>query len=102
MQSSGVGNCVNAFSLLRNCAVPCVLLVTMRGEFNDFNPWQVPMGQITEPTLKLAGFQTYRVEQEADVEPMVESACRMAFGGGNLQIAVLLSQRMIDRSHQGH
>jgi sulfopyruvate decarboxylase TPP-binding subunit len=60
------------------------------------------MGQITEPTLKLAGFQTYRVEQEVDVEPMVESACRMAFGGGNLQIAVLLSQRMIDRSHQGH
>src|SRR3979411_2613905 len=34
MQSSGVGNCLNAFSLLRNCAVPCVILVTMRGEFN--------------------------------------------------------------------
>jgi sulfopyruvate decarboxylase TPP-binding subunit len=102
MQSSGVGNCLNAFSLLRNCAVPCVILVTMRGEFNDFNPWQVPMGQITEPTLRLAGFQTYRVEQEADVEPMVESACSMAFGGGNMQIAILLSQRMVDRSHQGH
>jgi sulfopyruvate decarboxylase TPP-binding subunit len=102
MQSSGVGNCLNVFSLLRNCAVPCVILVTMRGEFNDFNPWQVPMGQITEPTLKLAGFLTYRVDEEADVEAMVDSACRMAFGGGNLQIAVLLSQRMVDRSHQGH
>jgi sulfopyruvate decarboxylase TPP-binding subunit len=101
MQSSGVGNCINAFSLLRNCAVPCIILVTMRGEFNDFNPWQVPMGSITEPTLKLAGFQTYRVDAEADVEPTVESACRMAFGGGNMQIAVLLSQRMVDRSHQG-
>src|SRR5712691_6689760 len=48
MQSSGVGNCINTFSLLRNCGIPCVILVTMRGEFDDFNPWQVPMGSITE------------------------------------------------------
>ena len=26
MQSSGVGNCVNTFSILKNCAVPCVIL----------------------------------------------------------------------------
>ena len=58
--------------------------------------------RLHERRIKLAGFLTYRVEQEADVEPMVESACRMAFGGGNLQIAILLSQRMIDRSHQGY
>ena len=102
MQSAGVGNCINMFSLLHMCGFPCLIVVTMRGEFNDFNPWQAPMGQITEPTLKLAGFQTYRVEHEADVEPMVESACRMAFGGGNLQIAILLAQRMVDRGHQGH
>ncbi len=68
----------------------------MRGEFNDFNPWQVPMGSITEPVLKHCGFQVYRVEQEDDVEPVTDAACRMAFGGGNLQTAVLLSQRMTD------
>ena len=98
MQSSGVGNCINTFSILKNCAIPCVLLVTMRGEFNDFNPWQVPMGSITEPTLKLCGFLTYRIEREEDVEPITESACRMAFGGGNMQVAILLSQRMTDRN----
>ena len=102
MQSSGVGNCVNTFSLLRNCAVPCVILVTMRGEYNDFNPWQVPMGKITEPTLKLCGFQTYRVEREADVEPIVESACRMAFGGGNMQIAILLVAAHGRPQQEGH
>ena len=96
MQSSGVGNCINTFSLLKNCAIPCVVLVTMRGEFNDFNPWQVPMGSITEPTLKLCGFLTYRVEQEDDVEPLLEAGCRMAFGDGNLPVAILLSQRMIE------
>jgi sulfopyruvate decarboxylase alpha subunit len=103
MQSSGVGNCINAFSLLRNCAVPCVILVTMRGEFADFNPWQVPMGSITEPVLKLCGFLTYRVEREEDIEEIVASGCKMAFGGGNLQVAILLSQRMVDRSKpEGH
>jgi sulfopyruvate decarboxylase TPP-binding subunit len=75
----------------------------MRGEFNDFNPWQVPMGSITEPVLKHCGFQVYRVEQENDVEPVTDAACRMAFGGGNFQTAVLLSQRMTDRNKpKGH
>jgi sulfopyruvate decarboxylase TPP-binding subunit len=103
MQSSGVGNCINTFSILRNCTIPCVLLVTMRGEFADFNPWQVPMGSITEPTLKLCGFQTYRVEHEDDVEPVIDAACRTAFGGGNMQVAILLSQRMVERNKpKGH
>ena len=60
MQSSGVGNCINMFALLRNCGFGCVVLVTMRGEFGEFNPWQVPMGTITEDVLRLAGFLTYR------------------------------------------
>ena len=96
MQSSGVGNCINTFSLLRNCGIPCVVVVTMRGEFADFNPWQVPMGSITEPTLKLCGFLTYRIEREEDIEDVVAAGCKMAFGG-NLQVAILLSQRMVER-----
>src|SRR5271169_4619117 len=82
MQSSGVGNCINMFSLLRNCGFGCVVLVTMRGEFGELNPWQVPMGSITEQVLRLAGFLTYRIESPVDVD---------------LQVAILLSQRLIGR-----
>src|SRR5215831_15075976 len=32
MQSSGVGNCVNALSLAANCGFPLLAIVTMRGE----------------------------------------------------------------------
>ena len=96
MQSSGVGNCINMFSLLRNCGFGCVILVTMRGEFGEFNPWQVPMGAITEETLRLAGFLTYRVESADAVDDIVGAGCDMAFAG-NLQIAILLSQRLIGR-----
>ena len=96
MQSSGVGNCINMFSLLRNCGFGCVVLVTMRGEFGEFNPWQVPMGTIAEEVLRLAGFLTHRIESAADIDDIVGAGCDMAFDG-NLQVAILLSQRLIGR-----
>ncbi|HSM20295.1 MAG TPA: hypothetical protein VK844_08005, partial [Hyphomicrobiales bacterium] len=67
MQSSGVGNCVNAFSLLQICGFPFLTLVTMRGEWGEFNPWQIPMGQSTEASLRAAGFMVYRVDRAEDV-----------------------------------
>ena len=50
MQSSGVGNCLNTFSLVRNCGFPIVTLVTMRGEWGEFqfrgrSPWARPRPQ---------------------------------------------------------
>jgi sulfopyruvate decarboxylase alpha subunit len=96
MQSSGVGNCVNMFALLRNCGFPCLVLVTMRGEFAEFNPWQVPMGSITEQCLELCGFQVYRATEPEEVDEIVGAAADMAFAG-NLAVAVLLSQRLIGR-----
>jgi sulfopyruvate decarboxylase alpha subunit len=96
MQSSGVGNCINMFSLLRNCGFPCVVLVTMRGEFGEFNQWQVPMGAITADVLRLAGFLTYRIDNADEVDEVVGAGCDMAFDG-NLQVAFLLSQRLIGR-----
>src|SRR6185436_17270532 len=44
MQSSGLGNCINMLSLARTCRFPLLMLITMRGEWEEFNPWQVPMG----------------------------------------------------------
>jgi sulfopyruvate decarboxylase alpha subunit len=96
MQSSGVGNCINMFSLLRNCGFGCVVFVTMRGEFGEFNPWQVPMGAITEDVLRLSGFLTYRIDDADAVDDIVGAGCDMAFDG-NLQVAFLLSQRLIGR-----
>ena len=96
MQSSGVGNCINMFSLIRSCSFPCLVLVTMRGEFAEFNPWQIPMGSITEDCLRLCGFLTYRIDQPDDVDEVVGAACDMAFAG-NVPIAVLLSQRLTGR-----
>ncbi len=39
MQSSGTGNCINALSLPAATKTPCLMLVTMRGEDGERNPW---------------------------------------------------------------
>jgi sulfopyruvate decarboxylase alpha subunit len=96
MQSSGVGNCVNMFSLARTCRFPLLMLVTMRGEWEEFNPWQVPMGSIVEPVLKLCEAEVYRVMTPDDVEGTAERAVQRAFGDERI-VAVLLSQQLIGR-----
>jgi sulfopyruvate decarboxylase alpha subunit len=94
MQSSGVGNCVNTLSLARVCAFPLLMIVTMRGEWGEANPWQVPMGQIAADTLRLAGAIVYEVTDPQAAAAAVDAAARIAFNG-NLTAAVLLSQRML-------
>jgi sulfopyruvate decarboxylase alpha subunit len=94
MQSSGVGNCINTLSLARVCGFPLLMIVTMRGEWGEVNPWQVPMGQITATILRLAGAVVYEVADRIYAAGSVEAAARIAFNG-NLIAAVLLSQRML-------
>jgi sulfopyruvate decarboxylase alpha subunit len=96
MQSSGVGNCVNMFSLIRTCRFPLLMLVTMRGEWEEFNPWQVPMGSIVEPVLRLCEAEIMRVEVPEKVAETVGAAVRTAFDGDRA-VAVLLSQKLIGR-----
>jgi sulfopyruvate decarboxylase alpha subunit len=94
MQSSGVGNCVNALSLASNCGFPLLMLVTMRGEWGEFNPWQIPMGQATQETLGLNGVRTFRLEHEHDAEATLRAAAGLAFKG-YAAVAVLIAQRLI-------
>ena len=73
---------------------PFVTLVTMRGEWAEFNPWQVPMGQGTRAALENAGVIVYRVDTVEEVCPTVEAALALAFQS-RVRVAVLLSQKLI-------
>jgi sulfopyruvate decarboxylase alpha subunit len=94
MQSSGVGNCVNMLSLAKACRFPLIMVVTMRGEWAEFNPWQVAMGTKTQAALELMDVLVYRVEDAAAAGETVAAAAEIAFNGGNAA-AVLLAQRLI-------
>jgi sulfopyruvate decarboxylase alpha subunit len=94
MQSSGVGNCINLLGLAKSCRFPLLMVVTMRGEWAEFNPWQVPMGSTTQAALELMDVLVYRVERTEEAAETVAAALDIAFNG-SLATAVLLSQKMI-------
>ena len=96
MQSSGLGNCINMLSLARTCRFPLLMLITMRGEWEEFNPWQVPMGSIVDPVLKLCEAEVYRVREPEEVAGIAERAVQQAFGDERI-VAIVLSQQLIGR-----
>jgi sulfopyruvate decarboxylase TPP-binding subunit len=79
MQSSGVGNCVNMLSLTQIFRLPFLTLVTMRGEWGEFNPWQVPMGSTTAGVFELSGVKVLRASHAGEVRDVVEAAAGQAY-----------------------
>jgi len=100
MQSSGVGNCVNMFSLLASCRFPFLAVVTMRGEWAEFNPWQIPMGRATPQAFEMMGIRALRVDSLAELADTAAAAVSMAFDSDQ-QIAILLSQQLLGRKDWG-
>jgi sulfopyruvate decarboxylase alpha subunit len=94
MQSSGVGNCINMLSLPNIARIPLLMLITMRGEWGEFNPWQVPMGQATPGVLELMGVTVYRPDNAGEIGETVAAAGRYVFNTGHAA-AILVSQRII-------
>jgi sulfopyruvate decarboxylase alpha subunit len=94
LQSSGVGNCINMLSLMQTCQLPLLMLVTMRGEWGEFNPWQVPMGQGTQPALEAMGVIVRRADEAHVVAPAVLGAANLAFNTCRA-VAVLIGQSVL-------
>lgn len=96
LQSSGVGNCINTLALQAGSKFPLLMIVTMRGDWAEFNPWQNPMGQATEKALNLMGVLTWKADKAEDVEALIQGAASMAYEGDQA-CAVLLGQRLIGK-----
>jgi len=76
--------------------IPLLMLITMRGEWEEFNPWQVPMGSIVDPVLKLCEAEVYRVREPGEVAGIAERAVQQTFGDERI-VAMVLSQQLIGR-----
>lgn len=94
MQSSGVGNCINMLSLPVQSRTPLLMIVTMRGEWAEFNPWQVPMSRATAASLEAIGVGVVRAERGEDVVAAVTQGAAMAYEADQ-QVAVLVGQRLL-------
>src|SRR6266849_5826341 len=94
MQSSGVGNLVNVLGMVKVCRFPLVMIVTMRGEQGEFNPWQVPMGEATARVLETLGVAVRQAGEAQTVAAHVRAAIGLAYETQGAQ-AVLIAQRVI-------
>ena len=94
MQSSGVGNIVNALGMTKICRLPLVLLVTMRGQQGEFNTWQMPMGESTASVLETLGVAVRQAGEAQAVAAHARAALKLAFEAQGAE-AVLIAQRVI-------
>lgn len=94
MQSSGVGNTLNALgSLLLAYQIPTVLIVSMRGDPGEWNWAQVPMGRAVAPVLDALGIQHLSIDRDEEARATVLAVANLAFGA-RVPAACLLPRRL--------
>tara|TARA_B100001142_G_scaffold291070_1_gene309013 strand:- start:44 stop:598 length:555 start_codon:yes stop_codon:yes gene_type:complete len=94
MQSSGVGNIINMLGLAKTCRYPVLMLITMRGEWGEFNPWQNPMGQACRSVLEAIGTKVLNIDDSVDIVETVSAGAKLAFNGQQA-VAIILSQKLL-------
>ena len=94
MQSSGLGNCANYLSLAKGGRFPILMMISMRGDYGEQNPWQYPMGEATDVLLRAMGVLIFRVERRDELEAATRAAVQ-ASGAGGQAAAIVLSQKFL-------
>jgi sulfopyruvate decarboxylase subunit alpha len=93
MQSSGLGNAINAIaSLVLPYGLGIPIVISMRGTIGERNPAQVPMGRATAPLLAALGIQAFTARDPAQVGTIASGLVAMAQAG--VTSAMLLDQEL--------
>jgi sulfopyruvate decarboxylase alpha subunit len=80
LQSSGLGNSINALtSLIVPYQIPMLILISMRGDAGEWNAAQVPMGRAVEPICHAIGLSTTAVTSAEDTADTVALVGKTAF-----------------------
>jgi sulfopyruvate decarboxylase subunit alpha len=81
LQSSGLGNSLNAISsLVLPYQIPMLIVVSMRGDAGEWNAAQVPMGRAVRPIFDALAVPHVTVESAAAAADTVRLAATTAFG----------------------
>jgi sulfopyruvate decarboxylase alpha subunit len=94
IQSSGLGNCLNALGSLAMVAhLPFPLIVGLRGELGEFNPAQFAMGRAVPGCLSALGIRHFTISHPEDVTPVVAGAAKSCFAIEE-PVGILLSAQL--------
>jgi sulfopyruvate decarboxylase alpha subunit len=101
MQSSGLGNAINALgSLVVPYRLGIPLVVSMRGTLGEANPSQVPMGRATVPLLTALGIQSFALRAAENATQLTDGVVTLAYVGG--ECAALLLEAELGGGRESH
>jgi len=81
MQSSGLGNTLNAIgSLLIPYRIPLLLLISLRGDRGEWNIAQAALGRGSHRIMEAIGILHFDLGSAGDVERVLSSAADRCFG----------------------
>ena len=94
MQTSGLGNTVNALgSLAIAYQIPFLMVISLRGEAGEWNAAQVPVGRATPGILEALGIPHATVTAAAEIPETAPRLASLAFRT-KTPAALLLSKRL--------
>ena len=81
LQSSGLGNSINALtSLIVPYQIPVLTIISMRGDAGEWNAAQVPMGRAVAPILDALAIAHETATTPEDAEALIARIGHTAFG----------------------
>ncbi len=90
MQSSGVGNSINALcGLAIGYQIPFLMVISERGRLGEFNPVQMPLGRALPKIFEALGLQAFWLDDAGRIGDVVEGATKLAFSS-SLPVAIVL------------
>jgi len=94
VQSSGVGNALNALgSLAAAYRIPFPLVVSLRGELGEFNPAQIAMGRAVPGCLSALGLQHVTLRSPDELPVILSGGLKTCFTAEE-PFGVLLSAQL--------
>jgi sulfopyruvate decarboxylase alpha subunit len=94
IQSSGLGNCLNALGALAIAGrIPFPLVVGLRGELGEFNPAQFAMGRAVPGCLSALGIQHFAVDDAAKLQDLAGGAIMSCYASSQ-PVGILLSAQV--------
>ena len=95
MQNHGFLASVNAIvSCAQLYRIPLLMLISLRGEFGERDPWQTEGGLVTEHVLDALRIPTARLERPGHVADRIGQAMTLAYAS-NRPVALLLCRELM-------
>jgi sulfopyruvate decarboxylase subunit alpha len=102
LQSSGLGNSINALSsLVVPYQMPMLVVISMRGDAGEWNAAQVPMGRAVRAILEALTIPHASPASTDEVETTVAGIGRTAFGTRQVGACLLPRRVTVPAERQG-